>query len=566
MSRIALIAGSMAYLTFSTAVLAAPLVVPGSADAGRMLESLQSTSEPTLTAPQVMVSPQVGVQTPSGAQHALFLLEDVSVEGSTVYDNRELAGVFHPYLHQYLSVRKLYELAAGITKRYHDDGYVLSKAVVPPQDLTDGRVKIEVVEGYIDQVQTQGMRLQAKEADDIIGRIKGYRPLRIGDFERDILLLNDLAGVTARAVFTPADHTGSVKPPPGATGLILVFNESPVPTSISTDNYGSRFTGPYQMQFRTGVNHLLGPYQQTTISGLMALPQPNELQTVQLSHRLTLDGQGTTATLQAGFTHTEPGYTLSSSEIVSAAYEYGVSIAHPLMRSRTDNLYLSSDLVIKDITTDALDTRLYHDKLTIVSVGVNADNIDRWGGANTAQAKVSQGLELLGASPTGSPDLSRADGHSDFTRLSVTVNRLQAVTGQLRVYAAATGQYAWSPLLSSEQFGYGGQQFGRAFDPSELTGDNGMAGVVELRYSPPILIPHTTSELYTFYDIGRVWNFNDAENMQGGSSVGVGWRFAWGPHLSANLSIAQPLTISASAPGNGNEKGPRGFFSVNLTY
>ncbi len=559
------LAGSLVYLTEpGDAWAAATPVVPGSADAGRVLENLQPVPEPTLAAPPVTVAPQLGLPTPPGAAQALFLLNDVRVEGATVYDNRQLAAIFRPYLHQYLSVRKLYALTQPITQRYHEDGYALSKAVVPPQNLTEGRVRIQVVEGYIDAVQTQGPFRHSDAADTIIDRIKSYRLLKVKDLERDMLLLNDLPGVSVRAVLKLPDPSGGI-PPPGASDLLLVFTDVAAPASVSLDNYGSRYTGPYEASFQAGLNHdVFGPYQQTVVSGATALPQSHELQTIQLSHRLLLDGQGTSATLQAAYAHTEPGYQLTSSEIVSDAYNYGVSVSHPLLRSRSQNYYVSGDVVIKDITADALDTPLYHDKLTIVSVAGSGEVADPWGGANLAQVKLSQGLNLLGATRTGTPDLSRANGHSDFIRLSATLSRLQAVTDTVRLYAAGSGQYSWSPLLSSEQFGYGGQQFGRAYDPAVLTGDDGVAGLVELRYSPPLSIPHVSSELYTFYDIGRVWTYHDTASMQGGASAGIGWRFAYGPHLFANLSLAQPLTGSVTAPAYGNGKAPRALFSLNI--
>ncbi len=559
----------MAYLVGPTRALAAPAaVVPGSADAGRVLENLKPMPEPTFAAPEVVVSPEVGVAAPPGAASALFLFKKVVLVGATAYDRKEvegiLEGIFKPYVGQYLSVRKLYELTNAITQRYHKDGYALSKAAVPPQDLTNGVVRIQVVEGYIDTVETQGAYRQSSLADAILRRIKSYRPLKMQDLERDMLLLNDLAGVTVQAVLKLPEKSSGRQSVPGATDLVLVFADVPAPASASVDNYGSRYEGPYQMHVQAGINRLVTPYQQTMLSGVISLPESHELQDIQLSHRIPLDAHGTTASVQAGYVRTEPGYQLNSSDIISDAYNYGVSVSHPLIRSRAQNLYVGGEFIIKDISTDALSSELYRDKLRIVSLSANGDLSDPYGGANLAQVKLSQGLNLLGATKTGSLDLSRANGHSDFTRLSGMVERLQAITRTIRVYAAATGQYAWSPLLSSEQFGFGGQQFGRAYDASELTGDDGVAGKVELRYSPPVTIPNATSELFAFYDAGRVWNYGAFANAESGASAGIGLRFAYGEHLTADLTLAQPLTRDVAAPEYGTGSTPRVFFSLNV--
>lgn len=49
----------------------------------------------------------------------------------------------------------------------------------------------------------------------------------------------------------------------------------------------------------------------------------------------------------------------------------------------------------------------------------------------------------------------------------------------LNPYLAATAQTSFGQsLLSPKQFGVGGSQFGRGYDPSEITGDSGVAGKV----------------------------------------------------------------------------------------
>ncbi len=84
------------------------------------------------------------------------------------------APLYQPYLRQYDSLRILYQIAAQITQRYHDDGYALSLAVVLPQDASNGVVKIKVIEGYLDQVETQGTYRDSPVTRAIIERIRSY--------------------------------------------------------------------------------------------------------------------------------------------------------------------------------------------------------------------------------------------------------------------------------------------------------------------------------------------------------------------------------------------------------
>ena len=144
--------------------------------------------------------------------------------------------------------------------------------------------------------------------------------------------------------------------------------------------------------------------------------------------------------------------------------------------------------------------------------------------------------------------------------MTLNASRLQPLTGKIRFYVAVTGQYAWSPLLSSEQFGFGGEPFGRAYDSSELTGDNGMAGMTELRYSVPEFIPHLTSEAFAFWDLGRVWDHDATGDAENAASAGIGLRVMHENGLSGSLTLAQPLTRDVSAPSYGHGDAPGSSF------
>jgi hemolysin activation/secretion protein len=538
--------------------------LPANAEPGRIIEELKPLPEPSLPeAPAVTVSPSPMAQPPPGAGHAVFRFDRAVIEGATAYDPATLEAVFRPFYGQYLSLRKLFELVDAITRRYRHDGYALSQAVLPPQKIADGAVRVLVVEGYIDTVETQGAYREAPAARGIIGRIEGYRPLNMTNLERDLLLLDDLAGVTAHAILKP--HPGEAGAPAGAYGLVLAFSDAPPPSTLTLDNQNSRYTGPWEAGFSTGLNHAFGPYQQTLVNGLTAIPS-NELQSVQVSHQVPLDSWGTTATLQAAYAHSEPGYRLTPEQIESDSWNYGLSVSHPLIRSRAESLYIGADFTVKDIATDALGSELSRDRLRIVSATASYDLTDGWGGSDLAQLKLSQGLNLPGVTRTGSPNLSRADGHSDFTRLTANAGRLQALTDTLRLYLAAQGQYAWSPLLSSERFGFGGPQFGRAYDPSEIAGDDGLAALAELRYDPPGFMTALRPELFAFYDIGQVWNYGAYGSAESAASAGFGMRFALDGRFSGSLMLAKPLTRKESDPQYGNGKDPRVILSLTARF
>ena len=168
----------------------------------------------------------------------------------------------------------------------------------------------------------------------------------------------------------------------------------------------------------------------------------------------------------------------------------------------------------------------------------------------------------------GDLNLSRAQATPDFTKAELGLTRLQAITADWSLLASAAGQIASGPLYSVEEFGYGGQAFGRAFDSSEITGDHGLNGSLEVRYNGLKFSPSVTLQPYGFYDIGEVWN-DDIGQVEhaSGSSAGFGLRTSTDFGLTSNVGLAFPLTRSIATPIYGQGKNdPRIMLQIGKSF
>ena len=130
------------------------------------------------------------------------------------------------------------------------------------------------------------------------------------------------------------------------------------------------------------------------------------------------------------------------------------------------------------------------------------------------------------------------------------------------------GQYSKDGLLSTEECGIGGSQFGRAYDFSEILGDSCMAGSLELRYAintQGSSLQYT--QLYTFYDGGKTSNHNPLNasdnRTKSLTSTGLGVRFGIWKFLSGSLEAAKPLTRDVANEGN---KDTRVFASISARF
>jgi hemolysin activation/secretion protein len=153
-------------------------------------------------------------------------------------------------------------------------------------------------------------------------------------------------------------------------------------------------------------------------------------------------------------------------------------------------------------------------------------------------------------------------GRVDFSKVEVSANRTQPLFNPVSVYLATYAQYAFEPLLSPEQCGYGGRFFGRAYDPSQFLGDSCFEALGEVRYDIPTVTPQGGQvQLYSFTDWGRLWTRSAAVGTPAqveAASVGGGVRMGYRDYFNIDLQAAKGV--------DGPRPGWRAFFAVTAKY
>ena len=99
-------------------------------------------------------------------------------------------------------------------------------------------------------------------------------------------------------------------------------------------------------------------------------------------------------------------------------------------------------------------------------------------------------------------------------------------------------------MLINEEFAYGGEYFGRAYDASELVGDSGVAAKAELRYT--LELPRGFGlTFYGFGEDGFVWRRITTDittpDQDHAVSVGGGMRYSLTHFLSGYVEYAKPI-------------------------
>ena len=182
-----------------------------SIDPGRAPERVAPAPAPA-PRPALPELPKPSGEVPDALKSVKVVLREVAIEGTSLLlpQAQEMArGIVGPTI----TGADIFELARSLTALYRNAGYLLTVVIVPPQELSSGRLRLRVVEGYIANVHVEGDPAVAGRLTQLGEKIKASQPLQADDLERYLLLANDLPGVRVRAVLSPSQTPGAAEPP-----------------------------------------------------------------------------------------------------------------------------------------------------------------------------------------------------------------------------------------------------------------------------------------------------------------------------------------------------------------
>jgi hemolysin activation/secretion protein len=217
-------------------------------------------------------------------------------------------------------------------------------------------------------------------------------------------------------------------------------------------------------------------------------------------------------------------------------------LSYPVIRSRqqTLNLHLTFDGIqsIVDLGTPSVQSS--YDSLRVLRLSADYAMTDLLLGAdrsalNSVSARVSQGLQILGASPSNAPNAARLGEQTNFTKFDFQLSRTQTLFSpwqgsSLALMGLVSGQVTGDILPLSEEFYLGGMQYTRGYYSGQVTGDKALVATAELQLNTALdlsavrLPPDASTQFYLFYDWGETWNNQSTDPNVHLSSAGGGMR------------------------------------------
>ncbi|WP_373489571.1 ShlB/FhaC/HecB family hemolysin secretion/activation protein [Blastomonas sp.] len=473
-----------------------------------------------------------------------------------------------PFLGQELSLADIYRAADLLTRVYAEAGYALSFALVPPQDITDGVVVLQVVEGRIDALDIQlksgaGLVGETRLTDAIRRRfapLVNGRAVKIDDLERAILTSSDLGGMDVSVVVRPSEGK------PGGANLLVVVDLDPVQVQAQFDNRLRDNLGERRYRAGFDINSIAIAGDRLTFDGRGTLPTDGFLSGF-VQYRAPLGDRGLTGTVSYSRARSRAvrGF-LSILQFEGDEEVFRAGLAYPLRRTRNASLYVGIEGTAINSDSGIFGVTLIDDRSRFYEIYGSYDWADSRGATGLVRLGLAQGVDGLGATGRFNPLRSRTQGDPEFTALTAAlVWSAPLMAGGPRIRINAEAQMALhGGAAASRECNYGGDQFGRAYDFGSAGGDHCVNGAAEINHG--VAIGPVFVQPFAFIDGGILRQTGPLdfaeERVVKLWSAGFGTRVSLPYGLVGEVYAAWPGVARFSPDGTND---PRIFFSVGAT-
>ncbi|TCJ20387.1 ShlB/FhaC/HecB family hemolysin secretion/activation protein [Parasulfuritortus cantonensis] len=469
-------------------------------NAGMILESVKEAPPAPKPADQVLEKPAEPSKAATGMEAGPSVkVTGFHFTGNTVYSEAQLQAQLAEYQGKELNLDGLNEAADVIKSFYRQHEYFLAQAILPPQEIKDGVVHIQVVEGAIGKAHikmAEGARLKESMARKYMDTMlpTGTLITETG-IEKPLLLLNDLPGVTVRSTIRPGVETGQ------ADMDVVVGDEGKrFGGDVQVDNWGNRNSGKLRVTGDFEARNLTGYGDLLSIRGLYADDKGTTL--ARLAYTLPVGSAGTKLTASYSDLTYKLSGTFSDLDADGDAKVSSLLAVHPFNRSRNNNLFGLLGYDNKRMADRQFDGAT-EDKRTLNNIwfGLTGDYRDDLGGGalNTYTITLTGGDVDITSDGTA----DNYDTEGKFAKLNVSYQRLQHVADNTALMISLAGQLANKNLAAVEQMSLGGPRGVRSHPVGEGAGDDAVLATLELRRVIPSLRPlGGTLQVSAFTDFG----------------------------------------------------------------
>jgi hemolysin activation/secretion protein len=467
------------------------------------------------------------------------------IEGSTVFDEEELQELIKQYTNRPITFADLLQVETILTRFYNSQGYINSGAVVPQQNIKDGVIKVQIIEGRLEDILVQvNGRLSEEYVRSRIAR-GGKTPLNINKLQESLQLLQlDPLIENLRAEL-------SVGARRDRWNLELEVNQAPAfKPELFVNNSRTPSVGSFQRGIALNHNNFAGEGDRASF----IYKNTDGSDDYEFGYIVPVNSLNGTVGFRYRFVESEIVETpFDKLDIDSETDQYQLTFRQPILLT-ADSESTQELAVGVELSRQANKTTLLNDPFPL-SVGANDKGettisairfFQDWTKRTrrevlAARSQFSVGLDLFDSTINeNAPD-------SKFFAWRGQAQWLRQLDAEsnINLLLRSDIQLSTSELVPLEQFSLGGAESARGYRQDALLGDNGIFASAEVRV-PVLRWNNNTSSVSVipFLDFGSTWNKSDNDNQQEEDTLfamGLGLQLSFSDRLNARLDWGIPL-------------------------
>jgi hemolysin activation/secretion protein len=468
-------------------------------------------------------------------EEVTFTIQSYQVFGNTLLNYDKIMAQLNFYAGQNKTASDVEKARQYLEGLYHDEGYPTVLVNIPPQNIEEGIVKLEVIESTIGEVRVTGNRYYTKEK--ILGMLPAFRMgevLYVPDVQGQINKANRNQDLKVTPLLMPGRELGT-------TDVELkVADHFPLHGSIELNNRSAHDTTDLRLN---GIVHYDNLWQSGHSLSLQyqTSPQDNsEVKAKALSYVLPAPWNdddilaGYAVWSDSGTSFGEGFETIGKGKIFGIQYVDMLPFYKMYSHSVTLGIDYKSFKEDLGYNSDQGTRQNLKTPITYLPLSLKYQST-LYGDAGTTgfSAGVNMAFRGLVTDPKEFED-KRFKARGNYIFMTFSIDREQKLPADFSLYTRIDGQLADQPLISNEQYIAGGMKSVRGYKESEEAGDDGLHWTTELRspdLATPLKFPKAISIIpFIFYEGAELKELDplpteDKDKDIQGAGVGVRGHF-----------------------------------------
>lgn len=459
----------------------------------------------------------------------------LSASEELLVNEADLQNQLRGYLEQPIHADDLLDLKQEIVSFYRKQHYPLMAVQIPEQDVTDGSLKLCVLQSKLGEVTVTGNCHFSDEHFAKAIRIQPGEPIQEQTLLNNLYFINRNPFHRANLVYSPGKF-------PNTTNLdLMITDRTPFTAYAGIDNTGL----DHIQRTRLFAGCTWGVDQLLTIQYSMA-PDIHKFFSVSASYILPLSIQHI-INIFGGYSKVHasvPSTTKTRGYATQASFRYTIPLP-------------ATTYILQEIFT-GFDFKRYNNTLLFVesfprigqTVNLTQALAGYLFGYEHGRNKFSFDTQLVFSPFQWIPDQSASDFESlnpfashTYLYLRGSINYKLMLSKRFYWTLYTSGQLSNRTLLPSEQFGVGGYSTVRGYEERQLNGDYGLLAKTEFAFynvSDPTVqkTVETRLELLAFLDYGLAANHHAVPGEPSFAyllGAGPGLRYSLGHYLTARI-------------------------------